>query len=303
MLDISRLDAGRVKPQLGPVAVGELLRRLASLYEGAAAAKGLRLRVHAPALWARSDITLLERVLANLLANALRYTERGGVLVAVRRAGETLRLQVLDTGIGIADDALDRIFEEFVQLDNPQRDPARGVGLGLATVRRLCLLLEHPVTVRSVPGRGSCFELRLPAAEAPAASAVPPGEAADQLPLQGRVLLVEDHELVRESLAATLTGWGLHCDSAADGPAALALAARHAYDAVLCDWRLPAPLDGTQVLAAIRGLQPAIVLTALVTGETEASLGTVPVGVPVLRKPIRPIRLRALLSAHLAARA
>jgi signal transduction histidine kinase/CheY-like chemotaxis protein len=300
VLDISRLDAGHIQPQPGPVALHALLGHLGTLYGGAALAKRLRLKVHAPPLWAHTDAALLERVLVNLLGNALRYTEQGGVLLAARPAAGGIRLQVIDSGIGIAPEATEQIFEEFVQLHNPERDPSRGVGLGLATVRRLCGLLGHAVHVRSVPGRGSCFELHLPRVAAPAVISTPQAEAADTAPLAGRALVVDDHALVRDSLVQTLAGWGLQCDSAADGPQALALARQHRYDAVLCDWRLPQGLDGVQLLAQIRALQPTLELAVLVTGETEASLGAVPAGIPVLRKPIRPIRLRALLSAHLA---
>jgi signal transduction histidine kinase/CheY-like chemotaxis protein len=299
VLDISRLDAGRVNPHVAPVAVDQLLQRLVSLYDGAAAAKGLQLRVHARPLWTLSDPALLERVLANLLNNALRYTDKGCVLLAARRRGGQLRVQVFDTGAGIPAEAQERIFDEFVQLGNAQRDPSKGVGLGLATVRRLSTLLGHPVTVRSVPGRGSCFELRLPCHEQPAAMPVQETQKIKSGQLSGRVLVVDDHELVRESLVQTLTGWGLECDSAVDGAQALALGGKHAYDAVLCDWRLPGGLDGAQVLAALRPSQPGLLLTALVTGETEASLGEVPAGILVLRKPIRPMRLRALLTASL----
>ena len=299
VLDISRLDSGRIKPQVEPVAVHQLLQRLASLYEGAAAAKGLRLRLHAQPLWALSDSALLERVLANLLNNALRYTLSGCVLLAVRSQGRHLRVQVMDTGVGIPTEAQERIFDEFVQLNNAQRDPSQGVGLGLATVRRLCTLLDHRISVRSMPGRGSCFELQLPRAETPPVAAALLAEPRNDDRLHGRVLIVDDHELVRESLVQTLTGWGLKCDGAADGQQALVLAAQHSYDAVLCDWRLPDKLDGIQVLASIQPLQQRLVLTALVTGEPETSFGAVPAGIVVLRKPIRPIRLRALLTAHL----
>lgn len=300
VFDISRLDSGRVEAQMGPVAVDVLLRRLASLYEGAAAARGLRLRLRVRPVWAHSDVVLLERVLANLLSNALRYTEQGGVLLTVRQLGNQLRLQILDTGVGIALDAQDRVFDEFVQLRNPQRDANKGVGLGLATVRRLCTLLGHRLSLRSVPGRGSCFELMLPVASAPCAiQSSEPTELHDRLRLQGRALVVDDHTLVRESLVQTLVGWGLECDGAADAQEALSLAGQHTYHAVLCDWRLPEGRDGAEVITAIRAMQPELALAALVTGETAASLSDVAAGILVLRKPIRPLRLRALLSTHL----
>ena len=310
VLDISRLDAGRMRPTLGPVALHDLVRRLAALFEGSAAARGLSLRVHAAPAWVLSDAAMLERIVSNLLSNAVRYTRRGGVLLAVRAGpgGGTVRLQVIDTGIGIEPAAQERVFDEFVQLNNPERDPSQGVGLGLATVRRMCALLEHPLQLRSVPGRGSSFTLLLPACERPVPPPAPaPGAAAAAVlgagaaALAGRVLVVDDHALVRDSLLRTLASWGLQCDGAADGVQARQLGAEQRYDAVLCDWRLPEGEDGLQLLARLRAAQPALRLAALVTAEDEGSLGQGPAEVPVLRKPIRPIRLRALLSAHLAA--
>ena len=300
VLDISRLDSGRVTPHAAPLDVDAMLQRLASLYDGSAAARGLRIRVHGAGQWVTSDAALLERVVSNLLSNALRYTARGGVLMAARRRADQLRLQVIDTGIGIAADQQERIFDEFVQLQNAQRDPAKGVGLGLATVKRLCALLGHPIAVRSQPGRGSVFELRLPVTPPPTTLAQAMPEVAQARMGQARILVVEDHELVRESLVETLRAWELECDSAQDGARALELAAEHEYDAVLCDWRLPNGLDGVQVLERIRTLQPRLALAALLTGETASSLGTLPLDIALLRKPVRPIRLRALLSAHLA---
>ncbi|WP_374667849.1 ATP-binding protein [Ramlibacter sp.] len=304
VLDISRLDAGRMRPTLAPVALHELVRRLAALYEGSAAARGLSLRVHARPAWAISDAAMLERVVSNLLSNAVRYTRRGGVLLAVRSVGGSVRLQVIDTGIGIEPAEQDRIFDEFVQLNNPERDPSQGVGLGLATVRRMCNLLDHPLQLRSVPGRGTRFTLVLPACPPPAPQETPAGAAdtpAAAGALTGHVLVVDDHALVRDSLVHTLSSWGLQCDGAGDAAQARALAQGRPYDAVLCDWRLPDDEDGLRLLAQLRASQPALRLAALVTAEDEASLGQVPAEVPVLRKPIRPIRLRALLSAHLAA--
>ncbi len=296
-LNIARLDAGQVQPQIGPVNIGALITRMAALYDAAATSRGLRLRMHAPALWAISDPNLLERILSNLLVNALRYTHSGGVLLAVRPAGQGLRLQVVDTGVGIAPADQARIFDEYVQLQNAHRDSTRGVGLGLATVRRLCTLLDHPIRVRSRPGRGSVFELRLPATKAQALAIPEPSPSGARL--QGRVLVVEDHDLSRESLSATLVAWGLQCDSVADGPAALKRAAEGHYDAVLADWRLAGPLNGSEVLAAVRRQQPNLALLALITGESGASLGEIADGIEVLRKPFRAIRLRALLTARL----
>ena len=307
VMTISRLDAGKVQSHLEAVDLSTLLQRLVTLYGGIASAKGLSLRarlcvrlgVGAPdgRVWVRTDPLLLERVLGNLLSNALRYTVQGGVLLAARPWGGSVRLQVIDTGIGIPADQQDSIFEEFVQLNNPQRDDTQGVGLGLATVQRLCKLLDHPLALRSQPGRGSAFSLVLPGT-APAAPMPLPAVAGAQL--QGRVLLVEDNDLVRESLQQTLQGWGLQVQAFAGAPAALQALASQRYDVVLSDWRLPGSVNGLDLLAQCGPLQAARCLCVLMTGEPVASLGTMPPGVTLLQKPVRPIRLRALLTAHLS---
>ena len=308
VMTISRLDAGKVQSHLEAVDLSTLLQRLVTLYGGIASAKGLSLRArlstragsgNAPdgRVWVRTDPLLLERVLGNLLSNALRYTVQGGVLLAARPWGGSVRLQVIDTGIGIPADQQDSIFEEFVQLNNPQRDDTQGVGLGLATVQRLCKLLDHPLALRSQPGRGSAFSLVLPGT-APAAPMPLPAVAGAQL--QGRVLLVEDNDLVRESLQQTLQGWGLQVQAFAGAPAALQALASQRFDVVLSDWRLPGSVNGLDLLAQCGPLQAARCLCVLMTGEPVASLGTMPPGVTLLQKPVRPIRLRALLTAHLS---
>jgi len=302
VLDISRLDSGKVQAHIQAVSLEIMLKRLASLYEGAAKTKGLELRVRCNNEWASSDPVLLERVLSNLLSNALRYTHQGGVLLTVRRRDDRMRLQVFDTGEGIPLDKQDQVFDEFFQLGNTERNTAKGVGLGLATVRRLCVLLNHPVTLRSIPDRGSCFELDLPRADpVPQVEertvAEPRSEA--QSALTGRVLLVEDHDQVRESLVATMTSWGLECAWATDAGSALALAAQQQFDVVLCDYRLPGRMNGVAVLDAVGKLQTGLRYVSLLTGEDSAVIENLPADLALLRKPIRPIRLRAVLTAHL----
>ena len=219
------------------------------------------------------------------------------MLLTLRPHQGGVQLRVIDTGLGIAPQDLVGIFDEFVQLNNPQRDATQGVGLGLATVKRLCALLAHPIAVRSAVGKGSVFSLQLPACAAPAATLE---IAAPQTTWQmkGRVLVVEDNALVRESLANTLQRWGLECDTFADGASALAQARAVRYDAAISDWRLPGNLDGTQVLTQLRALQPTLAVAILLTGELDAAPHQQP-DIHLLLKPLRPLRLRALLSAHL----
>src|SRR5690606_8596630 len=157
--------------------------------------KGLRLRIRPSKTLLASDATLLFRVLSNLVSNALRYTRAGSVLVACRRRGPTAHIEVWDTGIGIPAEQHERIFEEFYQLDNPERDRTRGLGLGLATVRRVARLLGHELHLRSIPGRGSRFTLEVPLAD-PAKVASISATVEQRIPnlLRGKTIVVIDDE-------------------------------------------------------------------------------------------------------------
>jgi signal transduction histidine kinase len=263
LLDISRLDAGSVAVRRQPLALAPLLQRLARGQAELARRKGLRLlvRVLPQELAVESDPVLLERILGNLLGNALRYTARGGVLIAARRrqaapgtagAPGWVELRVIDSGQGITADELPLVFREF------HRGPAQtgsddpGLGLGLAIVRRLTDLLQYGLDLRSVPGRGTCFTLRLPLAQVAQPEALPaPSGAVLQLPapdgapdpLQGRrVLVIDDDAAVREAMRGQLQQWGLQVLQAADEDAAWAAFANPAAPphAVLADLRLGA---------------------------------------------------------------
>jgi two-component system, sensor histidine kinase len=299
VLDITRLDAGHVKPRRSATNLHELLQRQASLYEGVAAAKQLQLRLRLPkqVAWADTDPALLERILANLVNNAIRYTDRGGVLLALSNKAGGWAIAVVDTGCGIEAAALHDIFQEFTQLENPQRNRSRGVGLGLSIVQRICNLLDLPLSVRSRVGKGSHFELRLPLAQA-AEVQISPTAVTGYAQLQGRILLVEDDPLVQESLASVLTDWGLEIHCASDGEQALALARQHQYAGVISDWRLPGTYNGSEVLSTLLPLQSHLKLRILLTGEHHESSLVLEDDVLLLRKPVRPIRLRALLTAH-----
>jgi len=304
VLDIARLDSGSLQPHKTPVDLHAQLSRLAALYGGAATVKGLRLRLRAPktGAWGHTDEQMLERVLANLVNNAIRYTPRGGVLLGVRSHGDDWHVSVTDTGIGIPAESHEEVFEEFVQLHNRERDASKGLGLGLATVKRLCHLLEHSLSLRSQPGRGSTFVVAVSKAAAPPSRPSIEHVAALASAMRGHVLVVEDNELVGESLRKVLQEWGLTCTVASDGREALECAQRLHFDAVLSDWRLPGEWDGCEVLRRLEEVQPQMRLRVLMTGERDDKVGVLPTNVPMLRKPVRPIRLRALLEAHLHSR-
>lgn len=300
LLDVSRLDGGVVVPCPRSFPLQALFDRLAPEFAVLADARGLQWRVRPTPLWVRSDETQLERMLRNLLANALTHTARGGVLLGARPCGDRVRLCVWDTGPGIAPEHRQRIFDEFVQLQNPGRDRRKGHGLGLAIVARLARLLDHPVQLRSEPGRGSCFSIAVPGARPEAAAPAAPA-AALVLPLQGlSVALVEDDEAVLEATASLLATWGCEVHAAVSAPALLARlqALEHRPARVISDWRLEIG-DGLDAIAQLRAWCGRPVPALLVSGEPLPLAGDALAALRITpaRKPLAAAALRAWLSA------
>jgi signal transduction histidine kinase len=296
LLDVSRLDAGAEKPRIEPVEVEGLFRHLEREFAAAASQKGIRLRVRTRPYWVLSDSRLLYRMLLNLVSNAVRYTARGGVLVSCRRRGDGVLFEVRDTGAGIPPGMQAEVFEEFVQLDNPERDRAKGLGLGLTIVKRTADLLGHPLSLDSVPGRGSCFGIAAPLARAPAPGAQ---RATDAPPADLRglyVLVVDDDALARAALCELLKSWGCRVQAAASGAEALAGGAP-APDLIACDYRLPGAEKAIDVIAGLRARHGAPIPAFLISGDTgtEVLRAAESAGLTLLHKPVRPARLRALM--------
>jgi PAS domain S-box-containing protein len=268
ILDISKLDAGIVSPELMCVDVGELVERLAREYEPRAAASGLTLRCFSLPLRIRSDVALLERIVRNLIENALRYTYKGGVLVGVRRRGDKVRLDVIDTGIGIPSDVQEEIFEEFRQLNNPARDASLGLGLGLAIVSRLSALLGASVHVASKLGHGSRFSVLLPRGT----EVVPESLNASRAVVDsgGRILVIEDNAALQLVYEIVLESWGYEMLYAQSGEKAIELAAREGgrFDAILADYRLGSGLSGPAAAIEIARHEARSIPTLIVTGDT-----------------------------------
>jgi signal transduction histidine kinase/FixJ family two-component response regulator len=300
VLDVSQLDAGLIVPQVEDFALDRLLQGTADEFADEAARKGVALDVDIAIVWVRSDMRLLRRIVHNLVANAVKYTPAGGsVRVRCVPHDGQIEIQVVDTGRGIPPERQAEIWEEFRQLDNPARDPAKGLGLGLSIVRRMALLLAHPITLRSEPGTGTAVSVRVPTAPARAAKA---GPAAPPR-LAGRLLLVEDDAGVAASTAGMLREWGLEVRVARTAEAAIAAIAEAArpFDAVLTDFRLPGR-SGLDVVASAQLRWP-WVRVVVMTGDVGANLkDVVAEGVPVLAKPVSAMTLAAAL-APLAASA
>jgi PAS domain S-box-containing protein len=300
ILDISRLDAGVVTPTMDSIDLGILIGRLADEYAVAAADKGLRLRAMPRPLRARTDATLLERALRNLIENALRYTPAGGILIGLRRRGERVSIDVVDTGIGIPEDTQSEIFEEFYQVNNPGRDRGQGLGLGLAIVTRLVGLLGAEVRVTSRLDHGSRFSLLLPLDHSDHATQSAPTVA--DTGSGGRVLLIEDDTPLRDSIEILLDDWGYASLTAASGEEALDLATREGwrFDAVIADHRLGAGLTGTATATEIGRRAGRSFPTLILTGDTakERIAEVHASGFVMLHKPVGAEDLRSRL-AHL----
>lgn len=305
LLDISKLDAGVIRPRLEHFPIQRLLDKVALDFEPEAAEKGLRLKVRRARLAVFSDALLLERILRNLVTNALRYTTSGGVLVCCRKRGEHMRIEVWDTGIGIPEDQRERIFEEFYQLANPERSSKKGMGLGLSIVRRLCQLLGHPISVRSKPGSGTVFSLEVPLGRFEAPAIVPEASPATAgMSLKGRtVVVIDDEEPIVAGMRVLLEGWGARVLGGASADEALSGAKIEPgrADLIICDLHLQNNANGFDAIDALRARfgmpTPAILVTGSATPEV-AELARSR-GLHFLLKPVNPAKLRTLVNFKL----
>ncbi len=300
LLDISRLDAGVVAMEPRAFALGPLLARVCDDYRLAAEAKGIGLTLRPASGAVNSDPVMVERILRNLISNAVAYTDTGGVLVACRReqGGQRLRVEIWDTGRGVSADEQARMFDEFYQAANPERDRAKGLGLGLAIVQRMAGLLESPVSFSSRPGRGSVFRVSLPATATPAPAAERPRWTAGAAS-PGLSLVIDDETAIRDGMVKLLSGWGHEVVTAGGEQETLALleGGLRRPDVILCDYRLRGGENGAALIGTLRGRYGADTPAILITGDTaperlreaEAS------GLLLMHKPVPAGRLRAAL--------
>jgi len=297
LLDISKIESGVVKPCLASFPLAPLLEQIAEEERPLAAQKGLELRAVRTSAWVESDPALLERMVKNLVTNAIRYTEHGRIVVGCRRAGERVRLEVLDTGIGIAAEEHGRIFDDYYQINGAS---GQGLGLGLPIVKSLGALLGHAVAVRSAPGRGSVFSIELPVTTG--RDAPLPAPAAQAGPATGRVVLVDDDVEIRRSMHLLLQGWGydLVSGSSVEDVEAELRARGFKPDALIVDYRLASDMTGAHVVERLRGAFGASLPALVITGNADvAAVRTHLPGLPIAVKPVPPGRLRAFLSQAL----
>jgi signal transduction histidine kinase len=307
LLDVSRLDAKVVKPEISHFDVTELLESLAEEYRPAAGKKGLELKVQSRPVIVVSDRLLLERVLRNLVSNALRYTDNGGILLSTRPRGDRVLLQVWDTGLGIPGDSREKVFDEFQQLHVADRGRPRGLGLGLSLVRRLCRLLNHPLEFRSRVGSGSVFSISVPRGSSDRLSRVEETVTLHSWDLRGKHVLVidDDHEIL-VAMQTLLSNWG--CEVIVAESLAEAIVAVNARqitpDLLVSDLSLSDEKDGIGAIDSLRQRFGAAIPGILITGETapEHIRMAKASGYELLQKPVRPAHLRSVIHHHLSIR-
>jgi CheY-like chemotaxis protein len=303
--DYSRLEAQSSEVVLRPVSLGTVLEQLGFFFNGIAAEKGLRLRFRSTAAWVQSDPVLLQRILLNLVSNALQYTQRGSVLVACRPSHDQahLRIEVWDSGIGIAPQHHEKIFEEFFQVENQQRDRTKGLGLGLSMVNRSCLLLNHPLQLCSELGRGSRFRLTVPLAQSglklPSSTddGLVPAMAGTGLQ-DMHVLLIEDDALGSSALVGLLQSWGCSVTLAASAQDALDCVGRMPVpDFVISDFRLSGSKNGVEAIDLMREQFGTTLKACLISGDTaeDVKRKAASASLVLLQKPVAPGRLRSIL--------
>jgi len=306
LLDIAKLDAGVMSAAPCSFSLREVMARVGEEYRLIAARKKLRLRVFTGDAVVHSDPRLLARILRNLVSNALRYTSTGGVLVGLRRRGNAVLVGVWDTGIGVAAEQQDEIFEEFRRLPQASDRTGRGAGLGLSIVRRASRMLGHRMVVRSIPGRGSFFGIVVPLSEQPPVCLTRPNHVGDGASdgctgpqsLRGRsVQLIDDEPHVLQGLSVLLTGWGMQVSGASSAAQALEAGSAARPDLIIADYRLEGPATGLDAIATLRrrwGDLPAIVVTADHAADVQQEVSAA--GLHLLHKPVRPARLRSLIT-------
>lgn len=304
LLDFSRIEAGVIVPQIRPFPLQPLLNKIESELAPLADAKNIIYRSRETNVTILSDPALVELILRNLVANAIRYTERGGVLVACRRRGGEVAVEVWDTGIGIAADEQREVFREFHQLGNPERDRRKGFGLGLAICKGLAQTLWHDLSLQSTPGQGSMFRLCLPLAKRPAqpsASHAPTGDQW-QLLLGKHVLVIDDDQAVRLGTLQLLRDWGCQGMGAESIEEALILAQGQCPDLVISDYRLRQQRTGAEAIAILRSVHGARLPALLITGDTapERLTEAQASGIPLLHKPVSTNELYRIVTALLA---
>jgi two-component system, sensor histidine kinase len=298
ILDISRLDAGVIESRPRPLAIQSLLERIYRDEIPESERKGIALRLVPCSLTVQTDPVLLERVLRNLVTNAVRYTDSGRVVIGCRRSGSRLSIQVCDTGCGIAPDQQDLIFQEFYQIGNPERDRMRGLGLGLAIVQRLTRMLNISLSLRSSVGKGSVFRLSVPLATAAQSETAREIPGVAHRPLF--ILVVDDEAAIRDAMTVLLAGWGHQVVAAGSCNEMLERAVDFTAtpDLIISDYRLRGKENGIATIERLRSEFNQDISAILITGDTapDRIREAMASDCFLMHKPVSNTRLRAAIS-------
>lgn len=301
LLDVSELEVGAIKPRHEIFSVNNILISIFQSFLPLAKDKELDFRIVPSSLYVESDPALLERILGNFMSNAIRYTDKGSVLIGCRRKGSEVSIEVWDTGCGISDDQMSLIYEDFYQVENKERDRGKGLGLGLALAKRLSDSLDHKIDSKSSLGRGSCFSITVDLAENKADT------SQDEIfmnimNLSGiNILLIEDDIDVLKATKQLLESWGCNVKTARNKDEVMNLIKEDPYknpDIILADNRLPGDASGIDITYLIQEKLQTSIPCVIMTGDVERShvQGIIDQGFPVLLKPIQPAKFRAMLS-------
>lgn len=305
LLDVSKLDAGVIKAENQLFSINDLFDLMSNEFATCAAEKNLTLKFVKTRLCVNTDLRILDRILRNLISNAIRYTNQGGIVVGCRRKDhdETIILSVYDTGIGIEQNEMQTIFKEFHQLNNPERDRSKGLGLGLAIVKRMSKLLSFSLLVKSEPGKGSVFGLEIPQRNISTCHEFSTDQVIKDAFFDNVNVLVIDDELeIRESLTELLLSWRCKVTTAASGDEAVSVLKNTKPDIILADYRLRNNETGNEAIEKVQLLFSEMKIPALIiTGDTapdrikEANMG----GYEIIHKPVSPDILRTLIDKML----
>lgn len=296
LLDYAHIHAGGLQASRASFDLCALLRRVTTEFQPLAAERGLQLRLHARRAIVHSDAGMVERILRNLLSNAIKYTAHGGVLVGLRKRGQRMRVEVWDTGMGIPAELLPDVFSEFYQLDNPERDSRKGLGLGLAIVSSLSGVIDAPLGARSRVGRGSCFSIDLPLDSTRTEASL---ERTSSQPLsngQGTILIIDNEPAILHAMGSLLQAWGFRSIAVESADDALAQLGK-APDAILADFRLREGHTGIDAISQVRAHFAEDIPAALITGDTDPGrlAEARAYGLPLLQKPTPGVALHRLV--------
>ena len=297
LLDISRLDAGIITPKFAAVDLSQLMQNLSGDFKIECQSKDLKWRVKCQQAWVKSDSILLENILRNLLSNAIRYTDKGGILFNCKQRRDEVWVEIWDTGIGISAKEQEHIFDEFYQINNAERDRQQGLGLGLAIVQKQAQLLNHDLSLVSLIGKGTRFRLKLKSI-APSVLPIKSNIVISTQLTDRRILIIDDDEAILIGMRMTLEAWGCQVFMASDFNEASIICKQTIPDVIISDFRLRDHVTGIEVVQQLRAQIKQAVPALLITGDTapDRLQQAQKSDLILLHKPVQPAKLRAALN-------